>query len=301
MQIVVCVKRVPDTEGPIAVDTAANDIKMGWLPYVLNPYDRLAVEEATLIRERCGGGGVTALCMGLPSATEVLRTCLAMGADRAILLCDPAFDNSDSYATGVILAKAIAVLKLSYDLVLCGARAVDTNTGLTGPTMAEILRLPLVTEVVKIDVHDHEKAIVHKKLEAGDRAVVETPLPALLTVESGINKPRYLKLRAVLSASRKAIEQYDLKALSLLPDEVGLTGSKTRVIGIAPPKPRGKKLFTPDSSLSAAERMRLIMSGGIAQKASSGLLEGDPKTVASRFVQFLKEKKLISGPLSGRG
>jgi electron transfer flavoprotein beta subunit len=299
MQVVVCVKQVPDTEGPITVDTAANNIRKGWLPDVLNPYDRLAVEEATLIRERCGGGGVTALCLGLPSATEVLRTCLAMDADRAILLCDPALDGSDSYATGVVLAKAIAALNLPYDLILCGARAVDTNTGLTGPTIAEILRLPLVTEIVKIDVHDHEKAIVHKKLEAGNRAVMETPLPALLTVESGINTPRYLKLRAILSASRKTIEQYDLKALSLLPGEVGIASSKTKVVSIAPPKPRGKKLFTPDSGLSAAERMRLIMSGGIAQKASNGLLEGDPRTVASRFVQFLKEKKLISGPPSG--
>jgi electron transfer flavoprotein beta subunit len=299
MQVVVCVKQVPDTEGPITVDTAANNIRKGWLPDVLNPYDRLAVEEATLTKERCGGGRVTALCMGLPSATQVLRTCLAMGADRAILLCDPAFDNSDSYVTGVVLAKAISALKLPYDLILCGARAVDTNAGLTGPTIAEILHLPLVTEVVKIDVHDREKAIVHKKLEAGNRVVIETPLPALLTVESGINTPRYLKLRAILSASRKTIEQYDLKALSLLPDKVGLAGSKTKVVSIAPPKPRGKKLFTPDSSLSAAERMRLIMSGGIAQKASSGLLEGDPRTVASRFVQFLKEKKLISGPPSG--
>jgi electron transfer flavoprotein alpha/beta subunit len=174
MQVVVCVKQVPDTEGPITVDTAANNIRKGWLPDVLNPYDRLAVEEATLIRERCGGGGVTALCLGLPSATEVLRTCLAMDADRAILLCDSALDGSDSYATGIVLAKAIAALNLPYDLILCGARAVDTNTGLTGPTIAEILRLPLVTEIVKIDVHDHEKAIVHKKLEAGNRAVMET-------------------------------------------------------------------------------------------------------------------------------
>jgi electron transfer flavoprotein beta subunit len=299
MQIVVCVKQVPDTEGPITVDTAANNIRKGWLSDVLNPYDRLAVEEATLIKEKCGGGEVTALCMGLPSATQVLRTCLAMGADRAILLCDPAFDNSDSYVTGVVLAKAIAALKLSHDLILCGARAVDTNTGLTGPTIAQILRLPLVTEVVRIDVHDHEKATAHKKLEAGNRAVIETPLPALLTVESGINTPRYLKLRAILAASRKTIERYDLKVLSLLPDEVGLAGSKTKVFSIAPPKPRGKKLFTPDSGLSAAERMRLIMSGGIAQKASSGLLEGDPRTLASRFVQFLKDKKLISGPPSG--
>jgi electron transfer flavoprotein beta subunit len=299
MKVVVCVKQVPDTEGPITVDAATSSLRKGWLSDVLNPYDRLAVEEAVLIKERCGGGGVTALCIGLPSATEVLRTCLAMGADRAIVLCDPALDSSNSYATGVVLAKAITALNLSYDLILCGARAVDTNAGLTGPTIAEIMRLPLVTEVVKIKVHDNEKATVHKKLEAGNRAVIETPLPALLTVESGINTPRYLKLRAILSASRKTIERYDLKALGLLPDEFGLAGSKTKVVSIAPPKPRGKKLFTPDSSISAAERMRLIMSGGIAQKASSGLLEGDPRTVASRFVQFLKEKKLISGPPSG--
>jgi electron transfer flavoprotein beta subunit len=222
-----------------------------------------------------------------------------VGADRVILLCNPSLEKSDSYVTGVVLAKAIAALGLQYDLILCGARAVDTNAGLAGPTIAELLNVPLVTEVMKIEVNDREKAIVYKKLEAGNKAVIETPLPAVLTVETGINKPRYLKLRAILAAAKKEIEQYDLKALGLLPDEVGLTASRTRVVGVAPPKVRGKKLFTPDSSLSAAERMRLLMSGGVTQKASSGLLEGDSRTLAAKCVQFLKEKKLISTPPSG--
>ena len=298
MRIVVCVKQVPDTDLPIKIDYGATDIEREGLPYVLNPYDRLAMEEASLIRERNGVEQVTVVSMGPPSATEVLRTCLAMGAHRAILLCDPALTNSDSYVSGVVLAKAIASLESQYDLILCGARSVDTNAGLAGATIAEILGISLVSEVVKIDVINHEEVRVHKKLERGNRAVIETSLPALLTVEAGINKPRYLKLRAILSARKEVIEQYDLKALNLSPEEVGLRASKTRVLNLSQPKPRAKKLFTPDSSLSGPERMRLIMSGGIAEKKTGGLLEGDTKRLAVGLVQFLREKRLVPGLVS---
>ena len=123
-------------------------------------------------------------------------------------------------------------------------------------------------------------------------------LPALLTVETGINQPRYLKLRAKLLAARHPIETYDLQALGLTPRDPMLT-PRTEIIAVGPPRPRGKKLFTPDSSLSAAERMRQLMSGGATQKASSGLLEGDGKTLASKCVQFLKEKQLLPEPQSG--
>ncbi len=292
MQIVVCIKVVPDAEGPITVDTSSNDIRRDWLSHGLNPCDSLGLEEAIRIKERCGGS-VTALSIGSPSTVPLLRTCLARGADRVILISDPALDGSDSYTTGVILARAIGALGLSYDLVLCGARAVDTNCGLAGPTMAQILSIPLVTEVVKTRVDGVETAVVEKKLEGGKRAVVETPLPALLTIEAGINKPRFLKLPALLSASKTAIEEYNLGDLGMLPEEVGIQGSKTRIAGIAPPRPRGKKLFTPDSNLSPAERMRLLMSGGVTQKASSGMLKGNPKTVASQFVSYLRQNELL--------
>lgn len=299
MEILVCIKQVLDTEGPVFVDTEANAIRRLGLPDVFNVYDRYALEEAALLKDKGIATRITTLCMGPPSAVDVLRQSLAAGSDRAILLCDPRFEQSDSYAIGLALAKAITSLGLEYGLILCGARAADTQAGLTGPTIAHLLHLPLVTEVNEIAEVEDARAVVRKKLDAGARAVMETPLPALLTVERGAHQPRYLKLRSVLSAARQEIERYDMDALGLSPEEVGVSGSKARTVCIAPPRARGKKLFTPDSNLSAAERMRLLMSGGVAQKQSSGLLEGDPKTVAKKCVQFLQEKKLLPDSTSG--
>ncbi len=297
LRVLVCVKWVLDTDGTIPVDTEANVIRPAGLPWTVSPLDRLALEEAARMKEAGVCGQVTALCLGPAAAAEALRVALASGADRAIHISDPHLTSPDSCTTGMVLGRAIAALHLEYDLVLCGARAADTNAGVAGPAIATQLRLPLVTEVDRIEISARDRALVRKKLEAGDKAVVEVPLPALLTVDSGLNRPRYLRLRAKLLAARHPIETYDLAALGLAPQDPQLA-PRTSVISVGPPRPRGKKLFTPDSSLSAAERMRQLMSGGATQKSSSGLLEGDPQTLASKCVQFLKEKQLLPEPPS---
>ncbi len=298
MRIVVCVKWVLDTDGTIPVDTEANVILEACLPWTVSPLDRLALEEAARMKEAGLCGHITALCLGPVPAAAALRVALASGADRAVHICDPGMETPDSGTSGMVLARAITALGVGYDLILCGARAADTNAGLAGPAISAELGLPLVTEVDRIEIGGQGRALVRKKLEAGDKAVVEVPLPALLTVETGINRPRYLKLRARLLAARHQIETYDLAALGLAPGD-GALAPRTEVIAFGPPRPRGKKLFTPDSSLSAAERMRQLMSGGATQKASSGLLEGDPQTLAAKCVQFLREKQLLPEPPSG--
>ncbi len=298
MRVLVCVKWVLDTDGTIPVDAEANAILEKGLPWTVSPYDRLALEEAARMKEAGICGHITALCLGPAPAAEALRVALASGADRAIHICHPDLQSVDSGTAGMVLARAIATLQLEYGLILCGARAADTNAGLAGPAIAAQLGLPLVTEVDRIEINVRDRALVRKKLEAGDKAVVEVPLPALLTIETGINRPRYLKLRAKLLAAQHPIETYDLKSLGLAPDDPVLA-PRTSVIGVGPPRPRGKKLFTPDSSLSAAERMRQLMSGGATQKSSSGLLEGDPQTLATKCVQFLKEKNLLPEAPSG--
>ena len=296
LKVLVCVKWVPDTEGgPITVDAEANLIVQAGLPWTVSPLDRLALEEASRMKEAGLCGQVIALTAGPPAAAGALRVALASGADRAIHLCDPGIDGADPCVTGVVLARAVLALRLEFDLVLCGARAADTNAGLAGPALAAELHLPLVTEVDRIEVSGQNRALVRKKLEAGDKAVVEVPLPAVLTIDSGINRPRYLKMRARLGAARHPIETCDLQANGLPRDDPALA-PRTAIIAVAPPRPRGKKLFTPDSSLSAAERMRQLMSGGASQKSSGGLIEGDPRTLATRCIEFLKEKKLLPEP-----
>ncbi len=298
MRILVCVKWVLDTDGTIPVDAEANAIVQTGLPWMVSPHDRLALEEAARMKEAGICGHVTALCLGPAPAAEALRVALAAGADRAIHICDPGLQSADSCAAGIVLAKAIMALGLEYHLIFCGARAADTNAGMAGPAIASQLHLPFVTEVDKIELSGRDRALARKKLEAGDKAIVEVPLPALLTIETGINRPRYLKLRAKLLAARHPIETYDLKDLGLASDDPVLA-PRTSIIAVGPPRPRGKKLFTPDSSLSAAERMRQLMSGGATQKSSSGLLEGDPQTLATKCVQFLKEKNLLPEASSG--
>lgn len=277
MNIVVCVKWVPDNDSPIKIENGV--VKS--LCYVVNPCDLVAVEEAVRLKERHGPGEVTLICTGGPLAKKGLRRCLAIGADRAILLYT-GFDNWDSHATATILAKAISWLK--HDLVLCGERAIDTEAGQVGAILAATLDIPMISSAMKVDVSpDGKKVLVHRKLQRGNRDVVEASLPALLTVESGLNKPRYPGFRAIQAAERKEIEE---KALNLI-DE-GARASKTRIVSFSLFRQKPKKIFTPDSRLSPQERMQLVMSGGVTEKKGD-LLQGNVRDLALNVVGFLTE------------
>lgn len=290
MNIVVCVKPVPDVS-IISLDPNTGLIDNNDLVYIVNPYDMVAVEEAVRIKERDGISRVTLMSVAPPSTKRLLRLCLAMGADEAMLLWDNRFDNSDSYATGVILAKAID--SLQYDLILCGQKAIDTEAGQVGSVIAERLDVPLVSRVVKIDVSpDGEKVTVESKLEKGNREKVEVILPALLMVEVDLNEPQYASLPSLMAGLRADVKEYSLETLGLSYEEVGSNGAKTRTVTLSPPRPRPKKVFTPDPYLSAEERMRLIISGGVMQKEGD-LLRGDPGNIASSVVRFFSEKKLL--------
>ncbi len=291
MNIIVCVKPVPDVS-IISLDPKTGLIDSDNMVYMVNPCDMAAVEEAVRMKERDSTSRVTLISLAPPSTKRLLRRCLAMGADEAKLLWDSRFNDLDSYATGVILARAIGGLQ--YDLILCGQKAVDTEAGQVGSVIAERLDLPLASRVVEIDISpDGKNASVESKLEKGNRAQVEVILPAVLAVEVDLNEPRYASLPSLMSGLRKDIKEYNLEALGLSPEEAVTEGAKTRTVALSPPKPRPKKVFTPDSSLSAEERLRLIMSGGVTQKQGD-LLEGDPAKIASNVVQFLSEKKIVS-------
>jgi electron transfer flavoprotein beta subunit len=291
MNIVVCVKPVPDVS-IISIDPNTGLINSDDLVYIVNPYDMVAVEEAMRIKERDNVSQVTLISMAPPSAKRLLRRCLTLGADEAMLLWDSSFENLDSYATGIILAKAID--SLQYDLILCGQKAIDTEAGQVGSVIAERLGIPLASRVAGIDVSpDYKKVTVESKLEKGNRAKVEVILPALLTVEVDLNEPRYASLPSLMAGLRKDIKEYNLEAIGLSYGEVSQEKAKTRTITLSTPKPRPKKVFTPDSSLSAEERLRLIMSGGVTQKKGD-LLKGDPGNIASSVVRFLSEKRLLS-------
>jgi electron transfer flavoprotein beta subunit len=290
MDIVVCMKQVPDVEGRIVIDRGAVTVQALVPSRVINALDLQAVEAALALREE-HGGRVTVVTLGDEEDDEALRKAIALGADDAVLLADPTFEGGDSSAVAVALARAIA--PVHYDLVLCGRRADDTWSGQVGAALAELLGLPLVQGVVMIEAVG-EGLRVHRKLEKGNRQVMECPLPALLTVEAGLNTPRNASIKGVLRARRAEISKRDSVSLGLSAGEVGEAGSKTRRTRLSPPKPKMKGLFVPDSKMSSADKLKMIMGGGIVQKKSD-FLEGDPEDISGQLLRFFTEQKIIPG------
>jgi len=257
MNIVVLVKQVPDTEAKIEIKPGTADIATETISYVVNPYDEYAVEEALRIKEKRGEGEVTVVGMGPDKATEALRTCLAMGADKAVHLNDDAFDGSDSYATALALSKALE--GISYDLVLCGKQAVDDDNAAVGIELAELLGVPHVAVVTKIEISDDKtRAVCHREVE-GASEVVETPLPAVITAQKGLNEPRYASLKGIMTAKRKPIDTKDAAALGLSPEQVGRPGSKLKVASLSLPPARAEGKIVPGEPADAArEVIRLL-------------------------------------------
>jgi electron transfer flavoprotein beta subunit len=257
MNIVVLVKQVPDTEAKIEVKPGTNDIVRETITFVVNPYDEYAVEEALQIKEKLGEGEVTVVGMGPDKATEALRTCLAMGADKAVHLKDDAFDGSDSYAAALALSKALE--GLSYDLVLCGKQAVDDDNAAVGIELAELLGLPHVAVVTKLEISDDRtKAVCHREIE-GASEVVETALPAVITAQKGLNEPRYASLKGIMSAKRKPLDAKDAASLGLSPEQVGARGAKVKVVEMSPPPLRPAGRIVPgEPSEAARETIKLL-------------------------------------------
>ncbi len=259
MDIVVCVKRVPDTsEAEVIITKDGQGIEEGDLVFDINEWDKYAVEEAVLLKEKFGGS-VTVVSMGTEETEDTLRRCLATGADNAIRLTDKAFEGSDAVAIARILYQTIKDLK--FDLVFTGAQASDDGYGQVGPTIAEFLGIPHVTLVTDIEIMDG-KAKVRRELEGGMEEVLEVQLPAVFTIQTGINEPRYVSIMGVRKASQKEIRTLDLQALGLKGEEVGESGSRTKE----------ERLFLPPVT------------------KETEILEGSPEEIAAKFAQVLKDK-----------
>lgn len=257
MDIVVCMKQVPDTESKIKVNPQGTGIVTEGLKWVMNPYDEYAVEEALQTKEKLGGT-VTILCLGPDRATEAIRTALAMGADEAVHLNDPAFEGSDSFTIAKILAHAIKQMK--YDLILAGKQAVDMDSSQVFGSLAEFLGLPYVSVVVGLEVaSDGKTATAKRETEGGVEEIIEIPLPAVIAAQKGLNEPRYASLPNVMKAKRKEIKKLDLAALGLRAEEVGEKGSKLKTRNFRLPSERkaGRKIEG-EPAETAAELAKLL-------------------------------------------
>lgn len=262
MKIVVCVKQVPEiTE--VKIDPVTHTLVREGVPSVLNPFDEYAVEEALRIREK-HSGEVTVITMGPPQAREVLVKCLAMGADKAILLTDRSFAGADTWATAYTLS--LAIRQLEYDIVFCGKQAIDGDTAQVGPELAENLGIPQITFAKKVEVDPKaRKVVAHRETEEGYE-VVECRLPALLTAIKGLNEPRLPTLMGIMSANKKEIKTIPASELDVDIERIGLKGSFTEVVNVFAPEPRGKGTI---------------------------ITESDPSTAAKKIIEFLQAKAVI--------
>ena len=232
LNLVVCVKAVPDPKeaDQIRIDPVTKALTRGDVPLVLNPLDKNAMEAALQIKEQVGAQ-VTAVSMGPPEATKIVRECLALGADQGLLLSDRAFAGADAYATAYTLAKGIEKLGLP-DLVFCGMASSDGSTEWVGPMLATFLGIPAVTMVKEIVESDGKQWQVKASVENGYR-LVRVNLPAVLTVTRELNVPRALGFSGIVKARKKEIREWGIGDLQLAEDSVGLKGSPTIVTKMA--------------------------------------------------------------------
>jgi electron transfer flavoprotein beta subunit len=240
MEILVCVKRVPDTsENEIGVNSDGTDIRRDDLVYSVNEWDNYAVEEAIQIRDNVGGN-VTVVSIGDEDAEEIIRREMAMGADNGILACDSAFDGSDGKGIANIL-KAVAG-KSKYDLIMTGAQA-DDGCAQVGCMLAAMLDVPFASLVNKIEV-DGDKLKIGREIAGGNQEIHEIALPCVVSIQTGINEPRYVGIRGIRKVASVEIPRYSASDLGLSQDQVGASAAKTkRVDYFLPPLGKGAEML----------------------------------------------------------
>lgn len=261
MKIVVCIKQVPDTTD-VKINPETNTLIREGVESIINPFDMYAIEEAVRLKERFGGH-TTVITMGPPQADGALREALSLGIDSAIHLCGRAFAGSDTWATSLILSKAIEKID-GCNLVICGKQASDGDTAQVGPGIATHLNLPQATYVRRVDsVHldtTPKVMVVERLLEEGYE-LIELQLPALITVVKEINEPRLPSLRGKMSSKKAEITLWGNKDLGLSENQIGLNGSPTQVV----------KIFTP------------------LHKEGGKTFQGEPQEVVDKLFEEIKD------------
>ena len=261
MNIIVLIKQVPSTT-EVKIDEKTGTMKREGVDAQVNPFDLYAVEEAVRLKERFTGK-VTVVTMGPPQAEKALRETLAMGCDEAVLVSDRAFAGADTWATAYTLAMTIKKLG-AFDVILCGKQAIDGDTAQVGPGVAEMLDIPHVAYVKKIEKMENGNTTVERLMEDG-YDIISSPLPCLLTVVKEINTPRLPSLRGMMFSKKAVIKNFNAASIDADKAKIGICASPTAVM----------KVFTPPHRV-----------GGVR-------LTGDPAEQSVKFVEKLKEAKII--------
>ncbi|HSQ34326.1 MAG TPA: electron transfer flavoprotein subunit beta/FixA family protein [Peptostreptococcaceae bacterium] len=260
MNIVVCIKQVPDTT-EVRLDPKTGTLIRDGIPSIINPDDKSGLEAALRLKDEIGAN-ITVITMGPPQAEEALRESFAMGVDRAILLTDRAFAGADTWATSSTIAGALK--KLDYDLIIAGRQAIDGDTAQVGPQIAEHLQIPHVSYVEDLDIY--EKDIILKRVFEDGYHKIKVKTPCLITTLKEMNEPRYMSVGGIFDAYReKQVEVWTVNDIEVDMANMGLKGSPTKV----------KKSFTKGA------------------KSAGKVFEVDAKEGAKIIVEKLKEKYII--------
>ena len=261
MKIVVCIKQVPDTT-EIKLDPVTGTLIRDGVPSIMNPDDKAGLEEALRLKDKYNAH-VTVITMGPPQAEAILREAYAMGADRAILLTDRRFGGADTLATSNTIAAALR--KLDADLIIAGRQAIDGDTAQVGPQIAEHLGLPQVSYVKEMQYDEKDNSLTIKRVVEDGYYLVNVQLPALVTVLTEANAPRYMRVKGIVEAFDREIETWTFDNIEINPEIIGLKGSPTKV----------KTSFTKGA------------------KQAGKVFELDTKEAVELIVEKLKEKFVI--------
>ena len=243
MNIVVCIKQVPDT-AEVRINPETGTLIREGVPSIINPFDMHAIEAGIQIKEKVGGK-VTVMTMGPPQAESALRDAISMGADDGILLSDRAFAGSDTWATSFTLSKAIG--KLGADIIICGKQAIDGDTAQVGPETAEFLNIPHISYVRKIEDVTQNSIKVQRLMDEG-YDIVESSFPVLLTAVKELNEPRLPSLKGKMAAKKAVIRKWGASDIMADQNDLGLKGSPTQVKNIFTPEARsGRKILEGDT------------------------------------------------------
>ncbi len=259
MNIVVCIKQVPDTT-EVKLDPKTGTLIRQGVPSIINPDDKSGLEAALVLKDNLGAK-VTVLTMGPAQAENALKEALAMGADEAILLSDRAFGGADTWATSVTLAAALK--KLDFDLIIAGRQAIDGDTAQVGPQIAEHLNLPQVSYVAQLE--DVGDSIIVKRIFEDGYQKIKVKKPCLITTLSEMNQPRYMSVQGIYDAAKTQVTHWSLEDIEVDTSQIGLKGSPTRV----------KKSFTKGA------------------KVAGKIFEVDAAEAGKIIVEKMKEKYII--------
>ncbi|RCX16314.1 electron transfer flavoprotein beta subunit [Anaerobacterium chartisolvens] len=257
MNIIVCVKQVPNPENA-NFNEKSNTVMREGVKAIINPLDLNAIEEALRLRDKTGGR-VTALSMGIPEASQLLKEAVGMGVDEAVLLSDPLFAGADTLATSYTLSKGVQK-KGNYHLIICGKQSIDGDTAQVGPSLAEKLGIPHITCVDKIE-ETGEGFIKCRRIADEGYEIVQMKLPGLITVVKGINEPRLPTLKGIMRSKKAEIPIWNCEDIGADAGQCGFSGSPTKVF----------KSFVPD------------------RRVDSRIIAGSPEEQAAILLEELKK------------